>query len=945
MDYVGEHPLPGIIGRILIIVAFAAALFSAASYFFATREKDASQAATLRKWGRIGFILHAVAVLAVVGTLFYMFANHLVEYQYIHSHTNKDMPVKYIMVAFWGGQQGSLLLWAFWHVVLGLFLLRTAKKWESPAMCVFALVQVFVTSTLLGAHLFGYKIGENPFALYREADIPMAAIWSQIPDYLQFDDFFHDGTGLNLTLQNYWMVIHPPTLFLGFASVLVPFVYAIAGLWTKDYKGWLKPAIPWTFFSIGILGAGILMGGAWAYESLNFGGFWAWDPVENASLVPWLVLVGAGHIMLIARNKRKISYMAFLFPALSFILILYSTFLTRSGVLGNSSVHSFTGDGMLNQLLIFMVVFIWLPFHMLIVNRRLQIAFGAYTLLLIIIGSVVDYNHIIFSAGSLNIGWRGILFILAFIGCYAFLYISQDKHFPKNPEKKPDPIWSREFWMFTGALLFLLSSVHIIVSTSMPVLNDILGTNFAPVADKDRNEYYADYQVPFAIAIGLLMTAGLYMRYRGSTLKQFVGDMIVPMLMATAITVFAAIEYNFGFADLPLTTLLFVSCAVVTANLWYWIKHYRYRITEIGAPLAHVGFGVMVLGIVISQARQDIISKSTNGTDVRVLGDDYDVRKEAHLYRNDTTLIGNYFILFNDKFGKDNKIYWQLEFFEAQPRNYSVGDTVRHHTGLGYVAEPHQASSEFGNDYKAGKWVPLFAQKRSFFEYPQWQSKSPGKKLFELHPHVQLTPTGESGSNEPGTKHYWNRDVFVYLRGAELELDDDLHHSSYAFKKTFSMRDTVHVPYYFVIPDSIYPVTNKEDYMLMTQDSVVAIRFRVHPVISTGKDFVPMVMTAFEHSEALYILRDTMHLPDMQEVPNFGLKLGLNSLNIPTTIDSTGLKTVHWEQATFDLVAQDREYIVLKAIEFPMINLLWIGALLMTFGSFLSVLFRIRKKK
>ena len=100
------------------------------------------------------------------------------------------------------------------------------------------------------------------------------------------------------------MIIHPPTLFLGFASTVIPFTYVIAGLWRKQYYEWIKPTIPWAIFGIMILGTGVLMGGAWAYEALSFGGFWAWDPVENASLVPWLLLVGALHLMLVFQNKK-----------------------------------------------------------------------------------------------------------------------------------------------------------------------------------------------------------------------------------------------------------------------------------------------------------------------------------------------------------------------------------------------------------------------------------------------------------------------------------------------------------------------------------------------------------------------------------------------------------------------------------------------------------------
>ena len=114
-----------------------------------------------------------------------------------------------------------------------------------------------------------------------------------------------DGNGLNQTLQNYWMVIHPPILFLGFASTIVPFAYAVAGLWTKNYGGWIKSSLPWSLFSAAILGLGIMMGARWAYESLSFGGYWAWDPVENASLVPWLVLIAGVHTQLIYNSTGR----------------------------------------------------------------------------------------------------------------------------------------------------------------------------------------------------------------------------------------------------------------------------------------------------------------------------------------------------------------------------------------------------------------------------------------------------------------------------------------------------------------------------------------------------------------------------------------------------------------------------------------------------------------
>ena len=111
-----------------------------------------------------------------------------------------------------------------------------------------------------------------------------------------------EGRGLSPLLQNYWMTIHPPVLFLGFASTAIPFGFALGGLLTKDHKGWLRPALRWSLFSAFFLGTGILMGAAWAYEALGFGGYWAWDPVENAVFVPWIILVAGIHTNLVALN-------------------------------------------------------------------------------------------------------------------------------------------------------------------------------------------------------------------------------------------------------------------------------------------------------------------------------------------------------------------------------------------------------------------------------------------------------------------------------------------------------------------------------------------------------------------------------------------------------------------------------------------------------------------
>jgi cytochrome c-type biogenesis protein CcmF len=150
------------------------------------------------------------------------------------------------------------------------------------------------------------------------------------PDYMQS---IKDGNDLNPLLQNYWMVIHPPVLFMGFASATIPFAFAIAGLWKKKIGEWTQPALPWALFSSAVLGVGIMMGGQWAYESLTFGGYWAWDGKRIAGTL--MIGIAGVHTLLIYRSTGQSGFHLYLF-ILAFAFVLYSTFLTRSGILGET---------------------------------------------------------------------------------------------------------------------------------------------------------------------------------------------------------------------------------------------------------------------------------------------------------------------------------------------------------------------------------------------------------------------------------------------------------------------------------------------------------------------------------------------------------------------------------------------------------------------------------
>ncbi|MFZ4622552.1 MAG: cytochrome c biogenesis protein CcsA, partial [Bacteroidota bacterium] len=177
------------------------------------------------------------------------------------------------------------------------------------------------------------------------AKSPFRSIYEQFPGQLKAGEIPHEGQGLNPLLQNFWMVIHPPVLFIGFAAMAIPFSFAIAALWRKEFHSWLSNAFPWVLFSGFSLGAGLMLGAYWAYGVLGWGGYWGWDPVENSSLIPWIISMALLHTMLAQARTANLVRTNFIFAILSFVLVIYSTFLTRSGILGESSVHSFTDPG------------------------------------------------------------------------------------------------------------------------------------------------------------------------------------------------------------------------------------------------------------------------------------------------------------------------------------------------------------------------------------------------------------------------------------------------------------------------------------------------------------------------------------------------------------------------------------------------------------------------
>ena len=193
MTYTGEHTWAGQLGHLLTLLSFAGALLASGAYWWSARRRDD----TWRSVARTGFALHATAVLGIVVVLFTMLFNHWFEFDYVWKHSNRQMPLRYILSCFWEGQEGSFLLWTFWHVCIGLVLIRRGGTWEAPVMTVVALVQLFLASMLLGVHIGELRIGSSPFLLIRELPENLGLPWTRVADYLTRIPQFADGRGLN----------------------------------------------------------------------------------------------------------------------------------------------------------------------------------------------------------------------------------------------------------------------------------------------------------------------------------------------------------------------------------------------------------------------------------------------------------------------------------------------------------------------------------------------------------------------------------------------------------------------------------------------------------------------------------------------------------------------------------------------------------------------------
>jgi len=823
ITFLGEHLWIGNLGHLFVVLATLSAL--GASIFYFLSDKNPSFLGISRTLLK----LHIFSVLGIIVTLFAIIYNHWFEYQYAWQHSSADLPWYYMISCFWEGQEGSFLLWMFWHCVLCLILLRKAREWEAPVLAIVTLVQFALGGMLLGIHFHIGEtlitLGSSPFELLRTKNPALLQI--PVLQTMGKANYLHaiqDGNGLNPLLQNYWMVIHPPTLFSGFACTVIPFAYAVAGLWKNKTKEWITPALPYVIITVMVLGTGIIMGGYWAYESLSFGGYWAWDPVENASLMPWVIMVVTLHMLLISKARGTYVGLSTFLAITSFIMVLYATFLTRSGILGDTSVHAFVSEGLNGQLLFFLFLF-------------MAIGYGLYLIRTI--------------QNKINPG------------------VSSN-----------EKISSREFWMFIGSLVLVLSLLHIIGATSIPVYNKILGTNIAPHTDPIA--YYNTWQTPFALVILLIMAGTQFLRYRDTPSNVWLKPIVISL--AISLVVSLALSFAFDIRGVLYWFFLFATVYAVTANVLYIFQGLKGKFSHAGASIAHSGFAIMLLGVLVSSVNKHVISYNNTGSNY--------MREDAENNTDKMKAIS---------FNRENILLQKNE-------PVVIADYTATYVGDTFISP---------NKYYRVRYQKFDKETKVL------------KDEFVLEPSAQFNEKMGGLISSPDTRHYLSRDVFTHVNhesglDKEQEWRDPLMHTVKE-GDTFTTVDALHKLVLLGVEKE-----GSED------GKLVAIKPRLSLTTISGNQIIsPSLILDLEKIQTTGNYDESTEIEPVV-LNEDGLKIELTRIILADDVKNVQLVFKTMQRAP------KVDYIILKAIVFPWINLVWLGTLVMFLGFMIAIVRRVK---
>lgn len=559
------------IGSIFLSAALVFSIIAMVMYFLSFRGYK-----NTLNFARYSYHGMAIFVIAASAFLWYAILTHQYQYKYIFSYSNNSLTTGLLFSSFWGGQEGSFMLWLLLTSIIGIILQSYSSKrgdLEPRVMAVFTLATsfllvmvspwfknpfeyiwmtpIFIDAKSINPQYFNLSFLQNYIFTDQQSNTTYIQMSKELYAALSqagvsVNQFIADGKGLNPQLLNYWMQIHPPMLFIGFAMATVPFSFAIAALMKNEYRDWVNQSLPWMLAGVAILGLGIMIGGYWAYEMLGWGGYWAWDPVENSSLIPWLIGVAAIHTMLVQKRSLKstngvgrYAKTNLILSILTYIFVLYSTFLTRSGVLGDASVHSFVDPG--NLVYFFLVIFIT-------------------TFILIGLGGIV----------------------------YRWKYLEDKTVYDES-------LLSRELSLFTAAIVLVASAIIVLGGTSAPLFGQSVDTFF-----------YDELHLPIAIIIGLLNGLSLLLKWKTTNAKAFLKDSALSVILSIFIT--ALIVILGGVTNPMMILLSFSSAFALVVNAEIAIRIVKGNLKSLGAYVSHIGIALFILGVIGSGAYSSTVN-------------------------------------------------------------------------------------------------------------------------------------------------------------------------------------------------------------------------------------------------------------------------------------------------------------------------------------------------
>jgi cytochrome c-type biogenesis protein CcmF len=512
------------IGHFILLSAFILCIFSIITSVFGARMRRADFVES----GERAVIGVVFLVITACGILIHALVTSNFQFEYVAHYTSTTLPIPYKVTALWGGQAGSLLFWLFILTMYTLFVLIQNQNKNRHLM-------PYVTATLMSVTLFFLSLvlfAADPFK--KLSPIPI------------------EGQSLNPILQNYWMASHPPSLYMGYVGVTVPFAFAMATLITGRLEvRWLKTIRKWSLFAWLFLTLGILQGSYWAYIELGWGGYWAWDPVENASLMPWLASTAFLHSVMVQEKKGMLKIWNMVLVITAFTLAIFGTFLTRSGVV--SSVHSFA-----------------------------QSPIGKYFVVFLGLQIAISVGYLVYRRKELK------------------------------PEAKLESFISRESSFLFNNIFFLVICLVVLLGTTFPIMSEWITGSKVTVSSPFFNKVIT----PFAIGLILLTGICPLIAWRKAGLNNLKRNFLVPSLLGTiAVVILLAFGIRHVIALMFFFSCVFVMATVYfefskgTQARMAMIRESApaafYNLVQrnsrrYGGFIIHTGMGVLMIGIAAS---------------------------------------------------------------------------------------------------------------------------------------------------------------------------------------------------------------------------------------------------------------------------------------------------------------------------------------------------------